>query len=310
MPLHPVAAQMIEDMLTSGRPNAHLLPVPVARENFETLFGGLERPEVARVLDVTIPVRDTELEGRVYWPTDDSAGAPLLVFFHGGGWLLGSVDSHDMMARKVALASGAVVLSVGYRRGPESRFPTAPNDAFDSVVWAAQHAADWDADAGRLVLAGDSAGANLATVAALRCRDEGGPIVAHQLLVYPVTTCDLEAGFDMEFEGVMLYRDEMQWHQDNYLAAPSNRHEPHVAPLLADLAGLPPTTIVLAECDPIRPQGQLYADALAAAGVVVSLREFPGMIHGFFGLEMLFPEAVDAMTFAGESVRLSLGLEA
>jgi acetyl esterase len=232
-----------------------------------------------------------------------------MVFFHGGGWLLGSIDSHDMMARKIALATDCVVLSVDYRRGPEFRFPTAVDDAFQSVQWAAANAERLGADPSRLLVAGDSAGGNLATVVAARCRDEGGPELAHQMLVYPVTTCDLDLGFDMTFEGVMLYRDEMLWHQENYLASTEDRRNPLVAPLSARLQGLPPATVVLAECDPIRPQGRLYADALFAAGVPVDIEEFPGMIHGFFGLEMLFPEAEDAMVFAGRSVRSALNVE-
>ena len=307
MPMHPVAQELIDDFIASGRPNAHLLPVPVARENFEALFGGIEGPEVAAVVDVTIPVTGAKIRGRVYTPIDAETPAPLMVFFHGGGWLLGSIDSHDMMARKIANATGCVVLSVDYRRGPESRFPTAVDDAMDATVWAVEHAAEWSADASRLTLAGDSAGGNLAAAVALRARDEGAPHVHHQLLIYPVTTCDLNLGFDMEYEGALLYRDEMQWHQDNYLATSADAINPWVAPLLGDLNNLPDATVVLAECDPIRPQGRLYADALSAAGVAVTVREFPGMIHGFFGLETLFPEAADAMDFAGECVRRATG---
>jgi acetyl esterase/lipase len=233
---------------------------------------------------------------------------PLIVNFHGGGWLLGSIDTHDVVARALAVATGAAVLNVGYRRGPESRFPTAVDDALDAVRWAAANARDLGGDADLLVVAGDSAGGNLAAVTAIRCRDEGGPQVRHQLLVYPVTTCDLSIGFDERWDGVVLYRDEMQWHQDNYLADASQRDDPHVSPLGANLVGLPPTTIVLAECDPIRPQGRLYADALAAAGVPVDVQEHATLPHGFFGLDMLFPEAADAMELAGRSVRASLGL--
>ena len=306
MPLHPAAAKMLEDMAASERPNAHLLPVAVARQNYESDFGLLERPEVETVVDVMIPVAGTEIRGRVYTPTGGDVVRPMIVFFHGGGWLLGSLDSHDMMARKISLATDCVVLSVDYRRGPESRFPTATDDAFDSVKWAAENAGRFGADGSRLVVAGDSAGGNLATVVAVRCRDEAGPRIAHQLLIYPVTTCDLDIGFDMEFEGVMLYRDEMLWHQENYLSAPEDRTNPLVAPLLADLTDLPPATVVLAECDPIRPQGQMYADALAAANVPVTQAQFPGMIHGFFGLEMLFHGAEEATMFIGDSVQRAM----
>ncbi|MEI6372580.1 MAG: alpha/beta hydrolase [Actinomycetes bacterium] len=307
MPLHPVAQEMVDDFIASGRPNAHLLPVPVARENFEKLFAEIERPEVAGVADIDIPVGGASIRGRVFTPVQSSEPLPLLVFFHGGGWLLGSIDSHDMMTRKVALATGCVVVSVDYRRGPEARFPTAVNDAYDATVWAVANAASLGADGTRLVVGGDSAGANLATVVAQRARDEDGPAVTHQLLVYPVTTCDLSIGFDMEWEGVMLYRDEMQWHQDNYMNSSDERTHPWVAPLTADLAGLPPATVLLAECDPIRPQGRLYAEALLSAGVPTAIAEYPSLIHGFFGLEMLFPEAQAGMDFAGQSVRDAVG---
>jgi len=307
MPLHPVAQEMVDDFLASGRPNAHLLPVPVARENFEKLFADIERPDVAAVRDVEIPVGDAVIRGRVFTPVESDEPLPLLVFFHGGGWLLGSIDSHDMMTRKVALATGCVVLSVDYRRGPEARFPTAVNDAYDATVWAVKNDVSLGADGSRLVVGGDSAGANLATVVAIRARDEDGPEIAHQVLVYPVTTCDLSIGFDMEWEGIMLYRDEMQWHQDNYLSGPEEATHPWVAPLGAELDDLPPATVLLAECDPIRPQGRFYAEALLAAGVPTAVAEYPSLIHGFFGLEMLFPEAQAGMDFVGAAVRDAVG---
>lgn len=306
--LHPVAARMVADARTSGRPNAHLLPVEQARANFEGDYASLPKPDVAVSRDLLIPARDGALLPARLVSAAPTDGLPLIVYFHGGGWLLGSIDTHDVVARGLARATGAAVLNVGYRRGPESRFPTAADDALDAVRWAADHAAGLGADPGLLVVAGDSAGGNLAAVTAIRCRDEGGPQVRHQLLVYPVTTCDLTIGFDPAWEGVVLYRDELQWHQDNYLADPGQRDDPHVAPLGADLVGLPPAAVVLAECDPIRPQGRLYADALVAAGVPVDVAEHPTLPHGFFGLDMLFPEAAAAMEQAARSVRASLGL--
>jgi acetyl esterase/lipase len=306
MPLDPIAQKFVEDSRASGRPNAHLLTVHEARVNFESDFGGLAKPNVAEVTEFKIPTRDGDIiPSRLFVPTED-AGLPLVVFFHGGGWLLGSVDSHEAQARLLALASGAAVLSVGYRRGPESRFPTAVQDAYDAVVWAATPGNLPRVDASRLAVAGDSAGGNLAASVTLAARDAGGPAIAHQLLAYPVTTCDLSIGFDSEYEGIMLYRDEMQWHQDNYLSEPMDRTDPLVSVLLANLKGLPPATIILAECDPIRPQGFLFADALKEAGVPTLVHQTPGMIHGFFGLEEIFPSAREAMQVAGR--RLSEAL--
>ncbi|MDQ6526284.1 alpha/beta hydrolase [Nocardioides sp. LHD-245] len=299
-PLHPLAQKLIDDAHASPRPNAHLLPVAEARANFDGDLGGLAKPPVARVVDVVVPTRDgAELPARLFVP-EGTGDLPLTVYFHGGGWLLGSIDSHETTTRLLALASGGAVLSVGYRRGPESRFPTAAEDAYDAVVWAAEPGRLPGVDASRIAVAGDSAGGNLAAATALALRDSGAVALRHQLLVYPVTTCDLSIGFDPDYEGVMLYRDELQWHQDNYLASPADASDPRVAVLDADLAGLPEATVVLAECDPIRPQGALFAKALADAGVPVEVCETPGMIHGFFGLEELFPTAVDSMRFAGE----------
>ncbi len=302
MPLHPAAAKLLADSAASGRPNAHLLPVPTARANFESDLGGLTKPDIAVARDLTIEVRDTQIRGRLYRSEPDGI-LPLVIYYHGGGWLLGSIDSHDVTTRLLALASGFAVLSVDYRRGPDSPFPVAVNDAVDAVRWAADHAADLGIDPTRIAVAGDSAGGNLATVAAAVIRDEGGPRLAMQVLVYPVTTCDLDRGFDMTYEGHILYRDEMQWHQDNYLSSPDQAQDPRVAPLLADLHDLPPAVVVIAECDPIRPQGELYIDALTSAGVLVSVYDAPTLVHGFFGLDELFPEAADAMTFVADELK-------
>lgn len=306
MPIDPIAQQMLDDAKASGRPNAHLLPVPTARENFENTLAALSKPEVHRVVDVTIGTRDgAAIPGRLYLPTD-SDELPLTVYYHGGGWLMGSIDSHDVTTRLLANASGSAVLSVGYRRGPEARFPTAVNDAIDAVDWARNSTSGLDVDVTRIAVAGDSAGANLAAVVALHLRDSGDRVLRHQLLAYPVTTTDLDRGFDPEYDGVMLERDEMQWHQDNYLPGPEAATDPRVNILDADLAGLPETTVILAECDPIRPQGELYVRALRAAGVEVADQLIPGMVHGFFGLDEVFPTATAAMTFAGERLAAAL----
>ena len=306
MPLHPVAAQMLADSAASERPNAHLLPVPDARANFESDLAGLTKPDIAVARDVTIQVRDSTVRGRLYRATTEGT-LPLVVYYHGGGWLLGSIDSHDVTTRQLARASGCAVLSVDYRRGPEHRFPTAVEDAVDAVAWAVDNAGELGIDATRLALAGDSAGGNLAAVTAIVLRDERGPGVSLQVLVYPVTTCDLSHGFDMTYEGHILYRDEMRWHQENYLRTPEDAQDPRVAPLLADLHGLPPAVIVLPECDPLRPQGALFAEALRAAGVPVDVFDAATLVHGFFGLEEVFPEAADAMAFVGSRLADSLG---
>ena len=279
MPLDPVARKLLDEVAASGRPNAHLLPVAQARVNFESLFAGLGAKEaVSAVADHAIPVEGATVPARSYRPAGAAEGDALglVVYFHGGGWLLGSVDSHDGICRALANASGCVVLNVGYRLAPEDRFPAAPDDALAATRWAHANADLLGADPARLAVAGDSAGGNLAAVVCQDLRDAGEPIVRFQLLVYPVTTADLTIGFDLAYEGYFLYRDELLWHQEHYLSDPADAGSPRVSPLLGDAAGLPPAAIQAAECDPLHPQAELYRDRLAAAGVPVAFRDLPG----------------------------------
>jgi acetyl esterase len=308
VPLDPVARKLLDEVAASGRPNAHLLPVAQARVNFEALFAGLGPGELVSALaDHAIAVGGGTIPARSYRPAGAAGEVrPLVVYFHGGGWLLGSIDSHDGICRSLANASGAVVLNVGYRLAPEERFPAAADDALAATRWAHANAALLGADPGRLAVAGDSAGGNLAAVVCQDLRDAGEPIVRFQLLVYPVTTADLSSGFDMAYEGFFLYRDEMLWHQEHYLSSPADARNPRVSPLLGDASGLPPAAIQAAECDPLHPQAEHYRLLLAAAGVPVAFRRYPGMIHGYFGLDSVFDVAGEAMADAGASLREAL----
>jgi acetyl esterase/lipase len=307
VPLDPKAQQLLDDVKASGRPNAHLLPVAEARENFEALFASLgPGPDVEEVRELTIPAAGGGVPARSYRPAGERP-QPVVAYYHGGGWLLGSVDAYDVVCRALANASGALVVSVEYRLGPEHRFPAAVEDAYAAAAWLGENAGTLGGDPARLALAGDSAGGNLAAVVSLLARERGSPAIRFQLLVYPVTTCDLGGGFDTEYEGYFLYRDELQWHQDNYLASRGVTDDWRVSPLRApDHSGLPPAFVLTAECDPLRPQGELYAAKLEAAGVPVVLRQYPGMIHGFFGLDSVFDQSADAMRDAGEALRRAL----
>jgi acetyl esterase/lipase len=308
VPLDPVARKLLDDVAASGRPNAHLLPVPEARGNFESLFAGLGAVEpVAAVQDHVIPVSGGAIPARCYVPGNAGTRPPLVVYFHGGGWLLGSIGSHDGICRALANASGAVVVSAGYRLAPEHRFPAAADDALAATRWAHANAARLGADATRLAVAGDSAGGNLAAVVCQDLRDAGEPLVRFQLLIYPVTTADLTIGWDAAYEGYFLFRDELLWHQQHYLPSAADARSPRVSPLLGDATGLPPAAIQAAECDPLRPQAERYRDLLAAAGVPVAFRRYPGMIHGYFGLDGVFPVAGEAMADAGSALREALG---
>jgi acetyl esterase len=305
--LDPVARKLLDEVAASGRPNAHLLPVDEARVNFEALFAGLGPAEpVAAVAEHVIPIAGAAIPARSYRPEGAAGIRPLVVYFHGGGWLLGSIDSHDGICRSLANASGAVVLNVGYRLAPEARFPAAVDDALAATRWAHANAALLGADPGRLAVAGDSAGGNLAAVVCQDLRDAGEPIVRFQLLVYPVTAADLSGGFDMAYEGYFLYRDEMLWHQEHYFSSPADALDPRVSPLFGNASGLPPAAIQAAECDPLHRQAQRYRNLLAAAGVPVDFRRYPGMIHGYFGLGSIFEAADEAMADAGAALREGL----
>jgi acetyl esterase/lipase len=304
--LTPAAADLLTSSVASERPNAHLLPVQEARRNFDADFAAVGPGEdVAEVRDHQVAVGGGQITVRAFRP---AAGTlPAVVYFHGGGWLLGSLDSHQAVCRALANASGTVVLSVDYRRGPESRFPTAVEDAYAATVWVARNTAELGLIPGKLAVAGDSAGGNLATAVAMLARDRGQPDVAQQVLVYPVTTTDLSIGFDDDYEGFFLYRDELQWHQDNYLPDAGCRTDPLVSPLdHGELRGLPRALVLTAQCDPLHAQGELYAVALERAGVPVEHRQWPGMVHGFFQLPTIFPEGAQAVEVAGQALRQSL----
>jgi acetyl esterase/lipase len=306
VPLDPVAQKLLDDVVASGRPNAHLLPIAEARANFEAAYAALKPGEdVAATADHDIPVAGGTIPARSYRPSLEG-GLPLVVYFHGGGWLMGSVESHDTTCRSLANAAGAVVLNVGYRRAPEWRFPTAPDDALAATRWAHASAASLGADPDRLAVGGDSAGGNLAAVVCQDLRDAGASPVRFQLLVYPVTTADLSIGFDREYEGFSLYYDEMLWHQEHYLRGPGDANNPRVSPLEGDAHGLPPALVQSAECDPLHGQAELYRDHLRAAGVETAFASYAGMIHGYFGLDALFTQSREAMDDAGRALRDAL----
>jgi acetyl esterase len=308
--LAPRAAEMLRSSLESSRPNAHLLPVEEARRNFDADFEAVGPGEdVHDVEDLHVPVTGAEIPVRIYRP--GPGRLPAIVYFHGGGFLLGSIESHEVVTRALANASGAAVVSVGYRRGPENRFPTAHEDAYAATAWFYERAGELELEPDRLAVGGDSAGANLAIGVARLARERGGPPLTMMLLAYPVTTTDLDVGFDDDYEGYMLYRDELQWHQDNYLSSPDVRHDPLVSPLEADdLAGLPPALVITAQCDPLHRQGELYVQAVEQAGGPVDHLHYDGMIHGFVQVPSEFEEGADALRRAGEALARSFRSEA
>jgi acetyl esterase len=310
MPLAPAARNLLDAMAAAGTPPLWELSIEDVRANRE-LLGGLEEPvPVARVDDRVIPGPGGDLPVRIYTP-DGDASRPLIVYFHGGGFVFCSLDTHDNTCRRLANANGAVVVSVDYRLAPEHCFPAPLDDCYAATVWAHEHAAELDADPDRLVVAGDSAGGNLAAATALLARDRGGPPIRFQLLVYPVidAACDA-ASYVENAEGYFLEAQAMRWFWQQYLGPDGDGSDPLAAPLRADLAGLPPALVVTAEFDPLRDEGEAYAAALRAAGVDASATRYDGMIHGFWSMPMFFPEADQATREIATALNATLSIPA
>ncbi|WP_424951258.1 alpha/beta hydrolase [Deinococcus sp.] len=252
---------------------------------------------IAGTRDLTIPGPASELPARLYTP-EGSGPFPLTVYYHGGGFVAFNIQTHDQVCRELCAGAKTAVLSVEYRLAPEHKFPAPVDDSYAALTWAAGHAAELGADAARLAVAGDSAGASLAIAVTLRARDDHGPVIRAQLLIYPVTDFVNSERYPSRREnsGYLLTEEGMKFSAQMYLADPAHAVHPHVSPLhAADLKGLPPALVMTAEFDPLRDEGAGYAAALAAAGVPVQHLPGPGMIHGFANMTGLSPAAAALM---------------
>jgi len=275
---------------------------------FKRLSFAAEPEEVARIDDRLVPGPGGDIPVRVYTPHEAVGGdAPLLLWLHGGGWVIGDLDTADGTARSLANRSGAVVVSVDYRLAPEHRAPAALDDALTALTWAVENAELLGVDANRVAVGGDSAGGNLAAALCLRVRDEFGPEIDFQLLVYPVLDCTLShPSMDENAEGYLLTRDAMVWFVDHYLGDQDPK-DPSVSPLYAaSLADLPPALVITAEFDPLRDEAEAYAEALREAGVEVVVLRYDGQIHYFVGLAALLDDGRHALDQAGDALRTAL----
>lgn len=287
MPLDPQAAQFLEAFAAVGM-DADALKDPAGLRARMALMPRPEPVPCRSVEDRAIPAAHGSIPVRIYRPSAEGT-LPALVYFHGGGWVIGDLDGSDNNCRLMAEQSGHVVVSVDYRLAPEAKFPAASDDCYTATKWVAENAASLGIDPTRIAVGGDSAGGHLAAVVSLMARDQGGPSVAFQLLIYPVTDYRFDTGsYQANANGYLLSKDMMVAFWDHYLNSPADADNPIASPLRAkDLSNLPPALVITAEFDPLRDEGEAYALRLKEAGNRVELTRYDGMIHGFFGNPVL-----------------------
>ena len=296
--LDPDAAAVFKAFQEAGRPPYETVSPAEARELYlkGRFVSNPEPPELASVEPLTIPSPAGPIPARVYTPTrlrKANGLAPGLVFFHGGGWVIGDLDSHDVVCRKLADEGELMVVSVDYRLAPEHKFPAAVDDAITATTWIAGHAKEFGIDASRLSVGGDSAGGNLAAVVAISARDGNGPDIAGQLLIYPAIDFAMTHPSHREPEtSILLTHSVIPWFRDHYLNGAADVHDWRASPARArTLIGLPPAYVLTAGADPLRDEGDEYARRLKEAGVAVTHRTFPGQFHGFFTMGKLLQQA-------------------
>jgi len=301
---------IIDGMAASAVAEFSTLGHRAVREMCESMLLPFEAGPLACVEDRIIPISSQDhIAARIYMPVGQGP-FPLMVYFHGGGWSIGSINTHDPICRALCVWAKAVVVSVQYRLAPEFPFPVPLEDCYQATLWAQQHAKKLNADASHLIVAGDSAGGNLAAVVCLLSRDgklkgQTVPIISHQLLLYPITDANFETKSYMEnASGYVLRRSDMQWFWDQYIKSPSERRNSYASPLQADLKNLPPATVITAQYDTLRDEGNAYAKKLQDAGVQVTHREIPGMIHGFIGFAALVDKGRDVLKECAQAITL------
>lgn len=304
MPLNPQAKVVLDMMAAAG---LKLEGDPQAVRDMMALAPRPEGEPVAQIEERTIPANGADIPVRIYRPDNSREPKPVLVWFHGGGWVIGSLDGADYGCRIMTNASGCVVVSVDYRLAPENKFPTPIDDCFEVTKWIAANAEELNVDSSRLAVGGDSAGGNLAAVVSMLARDSGGPEIKFQALIYPVTNCSFDTpSYTENAEGYLLTKDSMAWFWGHYLTDPAEGKSVKASPLCADdLSNLPPALVITAEFDPLRDEGNAYAKALKDAGNQVEHRQFAGQIHGFFANPGI-DDGQEAARWVGQSLAKAL----
>jgi len=313
MPLDPQIKEVLDELSAIDRPAPWKVPIEQARADFNVLTKAMAAPgaKVARIENRTIPGPHGDIPVRIYWPEPEGGPLPVVVHFHGSGFVVLGLDSHDHVCRMLCHDAGAIVVAVDYRKAPENKFPKPTDDAWAATTWVAENCELLGADPARIAVAGDSAGGCLATVVAQRAKAEGGPALVFQLLIYPVTDLRNDTDSYRAFaEGYMLTSDMMRWFRRCYLNTDADRTNPVAAPFHAkDLSGLPPAFVLTAGFDPLLDEGKAYAKKMEAAGVAVTYVNFEEQIHGFWTMDGRIDASKDAHTQACTALREAFGTE-
>jgi acetyl esterase len=311
MPLDPRVQAYLDTLASAGEPPQHTMSVEDARAGFLGLAALADEPlVVGSVKNREIPGPESQIPVRNYTP-EGIGPFPLLVYFHGGGWVLGNLDVHDAVCRALTNAAGCVTVSVDYRLAPEYKFPAAPEDCYAVTRWVAENAGGFNGDPTRIAVGGDSAGGNLAAVVTLMARDRGGPKLVYQLMIYPITNYSFDTpSYQENARGYSLTKDDMVWFWDHYLPSEDDGKHPYASPLQAqDLSNLPPAMVITAEYDPLRDEGEQYAARLQEAGNQVTVRRYNGMIHGFFRMGAVVDQGRQAIEDVAACLRSTFGSE-
>ena len=308
MPLDAQAQKVVDTIAALNlKPIKDSTPAE-ARESMRTRTAALGPVEdVPAVADHRVPVEGGEITVRLYAPAGVGPH-PVLVFYHGGGWVIGDLYTHDGLCRSIVNAAGCAVASVDYRLAPEFKFPIAVDDSYAALKWVAANGPRLGLDSARLAVGGDSAGGNLAAVMALLARDRRGPRILLQVLVYPVTNCDFgTASYAENATGYVLTTEDMRWFWRHYLSREEQGREVTASPFRAkSLADLPPALVMTAGCDPLRDEGEAYAARLRDAAVAVTLTRYPGMFHGFLRMTRILDQARAALDEIASALRKAL----
>jgi acetyl esterase len=303
MPLDPQVKAFLDQL--AAAPAMTEQTVQEARTAMRTLSVMAAPPgERATTRDISIPGPAGDIPARVYTPDGDGP-FPIVVFFHGGGFVIGDIESHDSICHRLARGADALVVSVDYRLAPEAQFPAAVDDCDAAVVWMHEHASELGGDASRIAVAGDSAGGNLSAVVTLRARDRGTPRLCFQLLIYPAV--DITGSFPSHVEngrGYLLTSDLIDWFMNHYIPAGTDLKQADLSPwFVEDLSALPPALVITAEFDPLRDEGEAYAERLQKAGVEARAIRYDGMTHAFYGLDAFFPASSAAIAASVDALR-------